>query len=749
MKRRDFLKLSGSAPLLVHADLDARENTRVLPEAVGLLYDATLCINCQSCVSACKYVNQMAPDLVPQPLTRSVKGRRGQQKTDADAIDVWVVNDDLSSKTLSVVQRHDWGNGKSKNNPIDGHSFLKRQCMHCVDPSCVSACPVSAMQKDPVSGIVSHDPKACIGCRYCVAACPFAIPQFEFEQAFGQIQKCQLCNQPGLNRLDQGQLPACAEVCPVGATLFGPRQALLIEAKKRLDGSADLDYDFPLGQLGSGEFKRQPLGRYHQHIYGENEGGGTQVLYLAAVPFSQLALPALDARSAASRSESLQRKMTGGLPLVALAGLLCLGYRRRIQAVKPAVSKTNGAALTGQEPKFNSTDSKAVSDYPAEKKLPELAASHRLNTAPSSNWLTALLATLAVLAVLILAYRIFFGLGAVTNLSNQFPWGLWVVLDVVIGSAFACGGLAISVVILLFNRPAFRPLLRPALLTSLFGYSLAGLSAFFDMGRYWQLANLLNPHYQNWNSVILEVSLCISAYCLVLLLELSPRWLNRLGWFQLEGMVRRLMFVFLAFGLLLASLHQASLGSLLILVDQRVMPLWQSGQLTPLLTLLSALMTGGAVVVFETSRQHHHLSPERLKLRHQLGSGAAILALIFILIRIFELFLNNKLSSLFEQPGYSILLLLEVLLFCLPGFILRLTSKAGYLNLAMVFVLLASVLYRFNLFMFAFAPSLQNRYSPSLAEWFVSAGLIALELLIFRLLLTKDTYREANCSPRC
>jgi Fe-S-cluster-containing dehydrogenase component len=106
---------------------------------------------------------------------------------------------------------------------------MKTSCMHCVDPSCVSACPVSAMTKDPVTGIVGYDPEACIGCRYCVVACPFGIPKYQYDSPTGKIGKCELCR----HRHKDGHYSACAEVCPTGATLFGQdlRQALLAEAR--------------------------------------------------------------------------------------------------------------------------------------------------------------------------------------------------------------------------------------------------------------------------------------------------------------------------------------------------------------------------------------------------------------------------------------------------------------------------------------------------------------------------------------
>ena len=122
-----------------------------------------------------------------------------------------------------------------KDQEVDGFAFEKRSCMHCVDPGCVSVCPVTALIRDPKTGIVSYDIDACIGCRTCMTGCPYNVPQFDYDNPFGAIHKCQMCNQTGVERIDKGGITGCAEACPTGATLFGSREALLEEAKRRMD----------------------------------------------------------------------------------------------------------------------------------------------------------------------------------------------------------------------------------------------------------------------------------------------------------------------------------------------------------------------------------------------------------------------------------------------------------------------------------------------------------------------------------
>jgi Fe-S-cluster-containing dehydrogenase component len=168
---------------------------------------------------------------------------------------------------------------------------MKTSCMHCVDPSCVSACPVSAMTKDPVTGIVGYDPDACIGCRYCVAACPFGIPKYQYDSPTGKIGKCELCR----HRHKDGHYSACAEVCPTGATLYGKHRRP--EGRSQTPAGAQAGPDDALScaatfrkrpgsQLATGRPTRRG-GNYLQHLWRKGIGG-TQVLKLSAVNFEKL-----------------------------------------------------------------------------------------------------------------------------------------------------------------------------------------------------------------------------------------------------------------------------------------------------------------------------------------------------------------------------------------------------------------------------------------------------------------------------
>jgi formate dehydrogenase iron-sulfur subunit len=190
----------------------------------AILYDSTMCIDCKLCEQACATQNSLLYN----------DAIRAEQKLSAHKLNVVLVRDD---------------------------KYMRHFCMNCLDPTCVSVCPVAALRKTAL-GPVTYDASRCIGCRYCMVACPFDVPKYEWDKLLPRVRKCNMC----ADRVEAGRPTACAEICPTGATKFGERDALIAEAKDRI--------------------AKNP-GQYVDHVYGENEAGGTSVLLLTSAPIEK------------------------------------------------------------------------------------------------------------------------------------------------------------------------------------------------------------------------------------------------------------------------------------------------------------------------------------------------------------------------------------------------------------------------------------------------------------------------------
>jgi len=344
-----------------------------------------------------------------------------------------------------------------------------------------------------------------------------------------------------------------------------------------------------------------------------------------------------------------------------------------------------------------------------------------------------------LISLYFMAERFISGMGSVSNLNSGYAWGIWVVYDVVIGTAFACGGYALAFTVYVFNKGRYHPLVRPAILASLLGYALGGFGAFFDMGRWWQFYNIFLPWNWNFNSVMLEVGLCVTTYILVLTVEFAPAFLEKIGARGLLQRLNKVLFIFIALGMLLPTMHQSSLGSLLIALGHKVHPLWQSWEFQPLLALLTALIMGFSIVVFEASFTAigFRRSPETPLLA---GLGKAIMGLLaaFLAVRVVLLLVQGNSGQLFAGDRATLLYLIETALFVLPLVILAspaLRRDGGKLLIAAVSMLLGGALYRFDAFLFTFDPGPGYSYFPSVPEIMVTLGIVSFEIIAYLVLV--------------
>ncbi len=264
LDRRTFLRLAGAtagalilpsgialATPLAHA---------AESEGKGMLVDLARCVGCGWCQEACQEWNHL------EGKAKCANGGSAE----------------LSADTWTAAQYYQF--------EVDGHPhrvFVKRQCMHCLHPACVSACPVGALRRTE-SGAVVYEASRCIGCRYCMVACPFGVPKFQWDETLPIICKCTFC----ADRQEQEMTPACSSACPSGALTFGDRQALISEAEGRILAEPD---------------------RYVAHIYGQQEVGGTSWIYLSPVPFEELGFPTMEPEVVTGLSEAVATFGTAGM----------------------------------------------------------------------------------------------------------------------------------------------------------------------------------------------------------------------------------------------------------------------------------------------------------------------------------------------------------------------------------------------------------------------------------------------------
>ncbi len=367
-----------------------------------------------------------------------------------------------------------------------------------------------------------------------------------------------------------------------------------------------------------------------------------------------------------------------------------------------------------------------------------MAQHHNARPAPVGgnllNAATLVCAILIAILAAILLVRFVFGIGAVTNVNDGYSWGIWVVVDVMIGSALACGGFSVALMVYIFNKGQYHPLIRPALLASLFGYTLAGSGIFFDLGRWWNFWHIFWPTYANPNSVMFEVAVCVTAYIVVMWIEFAPVFLEKFGLHDVKKKLTKVLFFFIALGMVLPMMHQASLGTMLVVMGGQVNPLWQTPAV-PLLYLLTAIIIGYGVVLFEScvaaSAYRRQIETHLLNPMSRIMLG--VLA-VYLLVRLGDLLARGALGEAFKLNLQAVAFWLENLCFIAP--FLLIGSAAARRNPARLFlagiaIMLGGILLRLNGFLIGYGhhTGFGWTYFPSFSEVMVTTGMFAIEVL--------------------
>lgn len=350
------------------------------------------------------------------------------------------------------------------------------------------------------------------------------------------------------------------------------------------------------------------------------------------------------------------------------------------------------------------------------------------------------------------------GIGAVANLTTARPWGLWVGVDVATGVALAAGGFTTAALAHIFGRHHYEPVVRPALLTAMLGYTFVVFGLLIDIGRSWAIWKPLV--YWNTNSVLFEVAMCVMVYLHVLYVEFLPIIIERFrGRVALPGMLavgnrvvelflsladrvlNKVMWVFIIAGVVLSCMHQSSLGSLMLIAPTKLHPLWYT-PLLPLLFLTSALAVGYPMVVFETTLVSSSLKSEKeLALLSPMAKITLFLLGLYLLLKFVDMWWRGSWVYLLDGSMQSNAFIVEMVLGVITPWLLLLSAKCRqsrrYLFIAASLIVGGVVLNRVNVFIIGFTPPItQDYYSPAIGELAVTAGLIATLMFIYRLVVT-------------
>jgi Ni/Fe-hydrogenase subunit HybB-like protein len=354
-----------------------------------------------------------------------------------------------------------------------------------------------------------------------------------------------------------------------------------------------------------------------------------------------------------------------------------------------------------------------------------------------------LLLAIAALGGVMMVWRFLAGLAAVSNLNDGYPWGIWIAFDVVTGTALGCGGYAVALLVYILNKGEYHPLVRPAILTSLLGYGLAVLAVTVDLGRFWELWKV-PVYFWRWShSPQLEVALCVATYVLVLLIELSPAFFEKwrrsadtgLRSFAEKGaaFVKKSFVWILALGILLPTMHQSSLGTMMLLPGPRLHPLWFTPWL-PFLFLVNCVMMGYGVVVLESHAAASAFGRRReTAMLGRLSKVAMGVAWFFVFFRVVDAAWRGQAMRAFRE-AYGIAYFLELALLVAAALVLGAETRRrnpGQQALAALLLVLGGTVFRFNVYLVGFRPGSNWSYFPAVPELLITFGIVALEIALY------------------
>ena len=353
-----------------------------------------------------------------------------------------------------------------------------------------------------------------------------------------------------------------------------------------------------------------------------------------------------------------------------------------------------------------------------------------------------ILVAIAALGGVMALWRFASGLAAVSNLNDGYPWGVWIAFDVVTGTALGCGGYAVALLVYILNKGQYHPLVRPAILTSLLGYGLAVVAVTIDLGRFWELWKV-PVYFWRWShSPQLEVALCVATYVAVLLVELSPAFFEK--WRKSAdaglrsfaergaGLVDKAMIFILALGILLPTMHQSSLGTMMLLPGPKLHPLWFTPWL-PFLFLVNCIIMGYGVVVLES-----HGAASAFGVRRETGMLASLakvamgVAWFFVAFRVVDIALRGQLGAL--ASWYGLAVLVELGLLVAGAVILMSDAKRRSPRqqvVAALLLVLGGTVYRFNVYLVGFRPGSHWTYFPAVPELLITFGIVAAEIALY------------------